>query len=228
MIGGSLLAQSSGVAINKDAPDASAALDIQANDRGILLPRVADVSAIAAPAEGLIVFDNSIQQFQLYTPGGWEPITTAWKQEGSTVNSNGKKVSIGSDFDYPHELTVVGDTRLNDDLRQEPGNGVRFRVSPSNKIPMFTRRYFIPHNLGASGNSNFNTGVSSSDYYPVIVGGSLSPFVTDNSDISTYFTLYVIAPGIWAFHPIYFSDFGSNQFRVVDVLWIHQSLLRRQ
>ncbi|MCC3158407.1 tail fiber domain-containing protein [Hymenobacter sp. 15J16-1T3B] len=54
------------VGIGTTAPDASAALDVVASDKGALLPRVANAAAIAAPAAGLIVYQTGGTQ-----PGFW-------------------------------------------------------------------------------------------------------------------------------------------------------------
>ncbi len=57
---------------NGAAPDASAMLDIQATDKGILIPRVANTSAISNPAEGLMVYDNSDDDFKFYDGAKWQ------------------------------------------------------------------------------------------------------------------------------------------------------------
>jgi hypothetical protein len=52
-------AQTGGVTIGAaTAPDASAALEIVSSNKGLLLPRVAAVSAIASPAPGLLVYQT--------------------------------------------------------------------------------------------------------------------------------------------------------------------------
>jgi len=51
-------AQTGGVGIGTPIPDASAALDVVSTDKGLLLPRVAAVSAIASPAPGLLVYQT--------------------------------------------------------------------------------------------------------------------------------------------------------------------------
>jgi len=53
---GTLAARAQGVGIGTTAPNASAALDIVSTPKGVLLPRVADCTALASPATGLIVF----------------------------------------------------------------------------------------------------------------------------------------------------------------------------
>ncbi|MCW3159895.1 hypothetical protein [Chryseobacterium oryctis] len=45
------------VGINTTSPDPSSALDVTSDSKGLLLPRINDVSSIQEPATGLIIFD---------------------------------------------------------------------------------------------------------------------------------------------------------------------------
>lgn len=51
------------VGINTNNPNASAALDIESTNKGILIPRMttAQKTAISTPAEGLIVYDTTLK-----------------------------------------------------------------------------------------------------------------------------------------------------------------------
>ena len=66
------------LSINNDgaAPDASAILDIQSTAHGVLVPRVtsAQRTDIAAPANGLLVFDTDTGGFWFYQ-GGWQSLS---------------------------------------------------------------------------------------------------------------------------------------------------------
>lgn len=78
-------------------PDASAALEVQANDRGLLIPRMTinERLAIASPAEGLLVYQNdSTKEFYLYQNSEWNIL------EGKTVinNVNNSKIAIVRDI----------------------------------------------------------------------------------------------------------------------------------
>ena len=55
---GRLVTQAQSVGVGTTAPYASAALDIVNTTKGVLLPRVADCTALASPAMGLIVFQT--------------------------------------------------------------------------------------------------------------------------------------------------------------------------
>ncbi len=61
------------VAINTDGsnPDASAMLDVKSTDKGLLLPRVVNVSAVINPAAGLMVFDKETNCMRYYDGTVW-------------------------------------------------------------------------------------------------------------------------------------------------------------
>lgn len=77
-----------GVALNEDDgnPDASAMLDIQSNDKGILIPRMTstEIDDIINPANGLLVFDISIEKFKVFieSSGVWR----AFQYGSNTLN----------------------------------------------------------------------------------------------------------------------------------------------
>ena len=83
------------VAINKDgnSADASAMLDIQANDAGFLPPRLktTERNAIAAPAEGLVIYNVTTECLEFYRSGTWIQICG-----NSGTPENGAEYSIGS------------------------------------------------------------------------------------------------------------------------------------
>jgi hypothetical protein len=72
------ISYSQGVAINTDhtTADASAVLDVKSSTKGMLVPRMttAQRTAIAAPAKGLLVFDNTTNSFWFYNGAAWAAI----------------------------------------------------------------------------------------------------------------------------------------------------------
>ena len=46
-----------GIKDDGTTPDASAMLEVKSDDKGLLIPRVADTTAIVSPAEGLMIYD---------------------------------------------------------------------------------------------------------------------------------------------------------------------------
>ena len=93
-----------GVAINDNSnpADQSAMLDIQSSSKGILIPRVSSAqrTAIASPANGLLVFDNTTQSFWFYS-STWvelvDDVSGPWKQDGDTLSTQTPLVGIGTD-----------------------------------------------------------------------------------------------------------------------------------
>lgn len=72
---GTIGAQNIGINEDGSNPDPSAMLDISSTDKGVLIPRLADHTAIAAPATGLLVFNTSTSTFWFFNGTVWIEIT---------------------------------------------------------------------------------------------------------------------------------------------------------
>jgi len=85
------------IGINNPTPDASAALDIWANDKGLLIPRMttAQREAIPTPSNGLLVFDKSWGSFWYYKNG-----SEGWIEIGQSVNQS-------EIFDQDHDTYIT-------------------------------------------------------------------------------------------------------------------------
>ena len=73
-------------------PDNSAILDINSTDMGILIPRMSSAQrlAIVSPAQGLMVYDTTLNSFCYYSGSSWKEIGRAndtWKINGNTGNT---------------------------------------------------------------------------------------------------------------------------------------------
>ena len=93
-----VLTQAQNVGIGTTAPDVSAALDIVSSSKGALLPRVADATAIATPATGLLVFQTGAPAGFYYnagTPGApsWQQLATG---SGAGVTADNGLTKTGS------------------------------------------------------------------------------------------------------------------------------------
>ncbi|MEM7372478.1 MAG: tail fiber domain-containing protein [Bacteroidota bacterium] len=118
----SLKAQTSGVSISASGndPDASAMLDIQSSEKGVLIPRMDSSSrmAISNPAEGLMVYDSTALSFYFFNGTDWEKlngastagsIDTIWQANGTAFFTKGSAA-------FPNSATgdhamVAGGTR---------------------------------------------------------------------------------------------------------------------
>ncbi|GAA4330844.1 hypothetical protein [Flaviaesturariibacter amylovorans] len=91
------------VGINNGSPDASAELDVTSSTRGFLAPRMntAQMTAISAPAAGLLVFNSDSSTYCVYTGSAWLKVLVStanhWSASGSHIYSNNSgKVGIGT------------------------------------------------------------------------------------------------------------------------------------
>jgi trimeric autotransporter adhesin len=86
-----------GVAINNtgNAPDASAILDLQSTNKGILAPRMTETqkNAVSSPATGLLIYQtNGTSGFYYYTGTAWTELSSqasGWSLSGNAGTNNG-------------------------------------------------------------------------------------------------------------------------------------------
>ena len=66
------------VGVGTTAPVASAAIEVISTTQGVLFPRMttAQKNAIAAPAEGLVVYDITLHKLCVRAAAAWETITS--------------------------------------------------------------------------------------------------------------------------------------------------------
>lgn len=90
------------IGVGTTSPDASSMLELKSNSKGILVPRMSTVerTAIATPAVGLLVYDNTTQTFWYYKSTGWLELVTGggyWSANGTNIYSNNTaNVGIGT------------------------------------------------------------------------------------------------------------------------------------
>ncbi|MFI5220377.1 MAG: tail fiber domain-containing protein [Bacteroidia bacterium] len=79
------------IGVNNPAPDASALWDMVSTDKGILIPRMtsAQRNGIASPANGLLVYDNTLGKFYFFNGTIWLPIggNLGWSLTGDAGTS---------------------------------------------------------------------------------------------------------------------------------------------
>ena len=79
------------VGIGTTSPDNTAILDVSANDKGILIPRVDSTArnGIVSPATGLLIFNSDINRFEYYNGSEWKGIESSeaydWYELGTTT-----------------------------------------------------------------------------------------------------------------------------------------------
>ena len=105
---------SQGVGIGTTSPDVSAALDVTATNKGLLIPRMnlPSILGIASPARGLMVYDSVVNQLMVNmgTPAApnWQPIVTSnsgWSLTGN-IGINPANQFIGTTDNQPLRFRV--------------------------------------------------------------------------------------------------------------------------
>ncbi len=79
------------VGIGTPTPDASAILELSATDKGLLVPRLttAQRNAIAAPAEGLIIYNLDTKCLEVYSDTMWVNLCQTCTSTPPPPNING-------------------------------------------------------------------------------------------------------------------------------------------
>lgn len=90
------------VGFNNPNPDASSLLDLTANDKGLLIPRMSSAQrdAIGSPAESLLVFDTDKQGFYFQQGGNWYALNE-WVK-----NANNNDVSLAGNASVTGTVTT--------------------------------------------------------------------------------------------------------------------------
>lgn len=112
-----LLTTAAQVAISNpaSAPDPSAMLDVKSNNRGFLMPRVANRNLVAAPATGLLIYETATNSVLAYNGSTWVQLGSSggasqWIINGTHIyNGNTGNVGIGLNTNINKRLTVKGD-----------------------------------------------------------------------------------------------------------------------
>jgi hypothetical protein len=92
----------------------SAMLDVYSKTKGLLAPRMttAERNAITTPANGLLVYDETENQYYVYSNSSWNTLDapSIWQMNGDSiyVTGSGKKYGVGTASPLA-KLTVQGD-----------------------------------------------------------------------------------------------------------------------
>ncbi|MFZ4454984.1 MAG: hypothetical protein ACOYOT_02060 [Bacteroidales bacterium] len=91
----------------------SAMLDVKSTNKGFLLPRVADTTAISSPTAGLMIYDTTNKKVWMYFNNRWNTqINAGSTSSGVTVSSNGT-VTLNGESTTWNDLVVNPATARN-------------------------------------------------------------------------------------------------------------------
>ncbi|HTF21021.1 MAG TPA: hypothetical protein VK658_23260 [Chryseolinea sp.] len=86
------------VGIENSNPHPSSVLDLNATDKGLLIPRMSTSqrTAINAPANSLLVYDTTVNLYFYYYNGSWHPLNPWTPASGSDIQYGSGNVGIGT------------------------------------------------------------------------------------------------------------------------------------
>lgn len=146
------------------APSSSAILDISANDKGILIPRMTNTQrqALKDPATGLIIYNTTSNQLNYYNGSGWHSIPN-----NNVSSSSGSGTASGGN-------TAINTTGLDADP------SAILDIASTNKgllIPRTTQSAVTP----IEGLLIYNTSTNTIDYYNGSAWNALCTSFLDNT-----------------------------------------------
>jgi hypothetical protein len=159
-----LAAQS--VGINTNSPHPSAALEVYAGDKGLLIPRMtsAERSGIMSPANGLLVYDTTTESFWYYKTSLWIEISKGvFENTGGLVHNTGNHGTDDFVFGSP---ALPGEANLSDTLMFFDKSKGAFRAG------MFSNsNAWAPDSIGR-GSIAFGRNAKASGYYSAAMGNN--------------------------------------------------------
>ena len=99
------------VGIGTNTPNASALLDLQSTNKGLLLPRVADTSSVPSPAKGLVIYSTTANALFYYNGSSWQRTANSgnadlwYKYQDSVLMTDKEYVSINPSQDLQTHLS---------------------------------------------------------------------------------------------------------------------------
>jgi len=155
-----LLAQNIAINSTGNSPNTSAMLDVQSTTKGMLIPRMSSTqrAAIASPATGLLVYDNTTSSFWFKSASRWVELidssNNTWTKNSSdnVYVNNGENVGIGTNAPAVR-LQVSNGT----DIANGAGGYLELG-SPSNPNLAFDNNEIQARNNGSASNLYMRVG----------------------------------------------------------------------
>lgn len=120
------------IGIGTDNPNGSSILDVTATDKGVLIPRVANLGGIASPATGLLVYLTTDNRFYFYDGSVWK-VLNPWDYQGVGTNLLTAPNNTGVGEPNPgSKLSVNGNLALGSSYAAYQGDGGANPFPPAN------------------------------------------------------------------------------------------------
>jgi len=146
------------VGIGNSNPDASSILEMTSTTQGLLIPRMtsSERDLIANPAQGLLIYNTTISNFNYYD--------APWKEYSKDNNSNSYSYSY-SNPDNAVTTVLTGDTNI-PEMTFTPSSAGTYEVSfncsfKNSLLPNYVYPGTIPSALGSEANSDLTALITS-------------------------------------------------------------------
>jgi hypothetical protein len=170
-----LVAQGVAIGTGNPVPNASAMLDVSATGKGLLVPRMTTANRPAAPANGLLIFNTTINRFEMWDGTSWQPLTTG-AGSGFSLPFIGTVSSTSSAFSVTNTNTgsTIYGIRAASSGQSDFSSGV-FAVNTS----------ATGNGVGVYGRSNSTGGLGVLGFAPSATGNTVGVFSQANSTAGT-------------------------------------------
>jgi len=123
------------VSIGTSSSTTSAALEIESTTQGVLIPRMstAQRTGISSPANGLLIYDNTLEAFFIYGDNSWVDLSTPagiWTKNASNIYLTDNSNNVGIGTTTPDGSLVIKanasstDTDVLFEIKDKDGNSV--------------------------------------------------------------------------------------------------------
>lgn len=175
--GNILKAQNVGISANTFTPDASAGLEIQFSDKGVLIPRVAltsatDVTTIPSPANSLLVYNTGTGGL---TPAGyyyWDGSSWIHFATGSGLNCSSTNYLIKSDGSSGICTDIIENNNRNIGIGATPNDDYKLYIYRPGTSYGANKTGIYSYRRGTSGSANGGTSWSNTEIDAAIKGYS--------------------------------------------------------
>jgi hypothetical protein len=173
--------QSVGISNTAITPDASSILELRTNNKGILIPRMVTTErdGITSPAEGLMIYNTTTNQFNFYNGTTWTALISY-----ANVDLTGEVTSVGN----VASLGSFTSLSLNTALTDETGS----QLAVFSDSPSFTGIPLAPTAIEGTNTSQLATTafvLANTDGYKAVDSGIASTTVSTSDELVNGMTL---------------------------------------
>ncbi|MBC7937718.1 MAG: tail fiber domain-containing protein [Rhizobacter sp.] len=227
-------AHAQSVGIGTSSPNASAMLEINSANKGLLLPRVTDTSAVSTPAKGLVVYSINNNKLWYYDGLRWQQTGTGatgsdviWTALNDTTAYTGKKyIGVNTDFDLiapQANLQVEGSFLVHGKLnysKTPPTPAQTYTMNNTAGLQYVSNTDSVFRILDPGGTGNYNNNMQGNTNYADITNGMGAKLSSNAADfgIAAGDTLWISGTLFPACRTDYMYRFTNTSVSPADMI----------